>query len=481
MKDINKKFKSGLLWSIIGQFGYLFVTFVANILLARLLSPKEFGIIAIATFFIVVSKVLTESGLSGALIRKNNTTEVDNSTIFIFNLIVSIALYLLLFFFSPYIENFYEIDNLSLYINVLGTVLIINSFQIIQNVRLVKKLQYRKISIYSLIAVVLSSLIAIVIAYSGYGIWALILLQVFNSLFLTSLYWLKEDGLKVFKFSKNSFRELYGFGMYTTLSSLLNTGFDNIYQLILGKYFNLGQTGFFFQARKLTEIPMGIIKSTTLGVVFSTLSSIQDNKDQFDTMYHNIIRMFTVIVGLICLALFLFSKEIIYTFYGSKWLEADFFMKILALSSFFFMQEMFNRILFKVFNQTQKIFTLEIVKKSINLISLVLGVYYKSLEILMYGYFVTCILSYFINYSVSRKVYESQSTLREMIYTLKVIFTIAIVATLYFFVQKAIVLDQLLYNLVFVLPTVFLYFYVLHLLGVLDWKKDLRLLRSLKQ
>src|SRR5690606_15154057 len=306
------------IWSVLGQFGYLFVTFLTNIILARLLSPKEFGIIAIATFFIVLSKVLSESGLSGALIRKKDATEVDNSTIFIFNLVVSVILYVVLFIFSPQIEHYYDIVNLALYLKILGIVLIINSFQIIQNVRLVKKLQYKKISTYSLIAVIISSVLAIIIAVLGYGVWALILLQVFNALFLTLIYWFKEQGLTVYKFSKASFKELYGFGLYTTLSSLLNTGFDNVYQLILGKYFSLGQTGYYFQAIKLSEIPVGMIKSTTLGVVFSALSNLQDDKEKFDYMYNNIIRVFTIIVGAICINIFLFSKEILFVLYGEK-------------------------------------------------------------------------------------------------------------------------------------------------------------------
>ena len=480
MNDIGQKFKSGLFWSVIGQFGYLFVTFLTNILLARLLSPKEFGIIAIATFFIALSKVLTESGLSGALIRKKDATEIDNSTIFIFNLAVSIMLYSVLFIVSPQIENFYGIENLATYLRVLGVVLLINSFQIIQNVRLVKKMEFKKISTCSLVSVILSSLIAVVIALLGYGIWALILLQVLNALFLTILYWMKEEGLKVFVFSKASFMELYGFGLYTTLSSLLDTGFDNVYQLILGKYFSLGQTGFYYQAKKFTEIPVGIIKSTTLGVVFSTLSNIQDDKDKFDNMYSNIIKVFTVIVGLICLGLFVFSKEIIYMFYGIKWLDADFYLKVLALSSFFYMQEMFNRILFKVFNQTHKIFILELIKKTINLLSLIFGIYYRSLEILLYGYFITCILSYFINYYVSRTVYRSSAVLKEMGYTLKVIFTITVVSVVYYVLQRLIELDHFIYNLVFIPIVIILYMFILHLLNVVNFKKDFNLLKSLK-
>ncbi|MDM1506888.1 lipopolysaccharide biosynthesis protein [Myroides odoratimimus] len=480
MKDINSKFKNGLIWSVFGQFGYLFITLLTNVLLARLLSPKEFGVVAIATFFIAMSKVLTESGLSGALIRKTNATEIDNSTIFIFNLSVSVGLYLILFFFSPIIEVYYEIDNLSIYLRVLGTILIINSFQIIQNVRLIKQLRYKAISLYTLISVIISSIIAIIIAFLGYGVWSLILLQVLNVLFLTIIYWIKEQGLTVYKFSIESFKELYGFGLYTTLSSLLNTGFDNIYQLILGKYFNLGQTGFYFQAKKLSEIPVGVIKSTTLGVVFSALSNIQDDKEKFDQMYNNVVRIFTVVVGLICMGLFLYSRELLYILYGEKWLDAEFYMKIIALASFFYMQEMFNRVLFKVFNQTKKIFTLEIIKKCINIVSLILGVYYKSLEVLMYGYLITCVVSYFINYYTSRKVYQSYAVYKELIYTLKVVLTISIIMGIYYTMSSLVSLTFLesLYSIPFVIG---FYTVVLQQLNVISIKKDLKFIKNIKK
>lgn len=480
MNDINHRFKKGLIWSLIGQFGYLIVTLITNIVLARLLSPKEFGVMAVATFFIAIAKVLTESGLSGALIRKKDSTEVDNSTIFLFNLIVSVGLYVILYVCSPAIEVYYEIESLSLYLRVLGLILIINSFQIIQNVRLIKELQYKKISSYSLISVLIASFFAVGIGFMGFGVWALIILQLLNALILTFIYWFKEKGLSIYKFSRQSFKELYSFGLFTTFSSLLNTGFDNLYQLILGKYFSLGQTGYYFQAKKLSEIPIGMIKSTTLGVVFSALSNLQDNKEKFDQMYHNVVRIFTVIVGIICLIIFLYSKEILFILYGKKWIGADFYLKLLALSSFFYMQEMFNRILFKVFNQTHKIFILEIINKLINGISIVFGVYYKSIEILMYGYLFSCIFSYFINYAVSRNVYKSKIAHREMIYTFKVVLTVVLLILLFYGVDLLLEL-KFMYRLSY-LPLIILgYLLMLSCFKVLSIREDINVIKSIKK
>lgn len=480
MENINRKFKKGLLWSIIGQFGYLGIGFITNVILARILTPQEFGILAITYFFIAITKVLTESGLSGALVRKTNTTIQDYSTIFIFNLVVSIFLYTLLFAFSNQIEAYYQIEDLSLYLRVLGLSLIFNSLYIIHNTKLVKELHYQTISKYILFSISISSMFAIIMAVMGYGIWSLILLQLMNPLILAILYWKNSKGFVLGKFSRKSFKELYSFGLFTTLSSLLDSIFDNIYQLILGKYFNLKQTGFYYQAKRLTEMPVGVINSVTQGVVFSTLSNIQDEKERFDYLYFNVTRIFTIIVGLISLLIFLYAREILFLIYGNKWLGAEFYLKVLSLSYFFFIQEMFNRLLFKVFNKAHLIFILEIVKKIINLISLVVGIYFKSIEVLIYGILVTYALSYYLNYYVSRKIYQSDSSLPEFINLIKVLSAIIIIGLGFNAIKLLIGVENL--ASLFLLPVVIgIYYYVMVLLRMTDPLRDLYLIKSFKK
>ncbi|MDM1355966.1 lipopolysaccharide biosynthesis protein [Myroides marinus] len=477
MDNIKQKFQIGLVWSVLGQFGYLIISLLTNIILARLLSPMEFGVVAIATFFIALSKVLSESGLSGALVRKINITKEDYATIFLFNLAVSFLLYVVLFFTSSFIEYYYKIVGLGIYIKVLSIVLLLNSFQVVQNVRLMRDLEYKKISMYSLVAILISSVIGIFLAILGYGIWALIVLQILNSAFLTIIYWIREGWYFSLRFDVLSFKNLFSFGLFTTLSSLLNTFFDNIYQLVLGKYFTLGQTGFYYQAKKMSEIPVGVVKSATLGVVFSTLSRLQNNRTEFDEMYTNIVRLFTLVVGFVCLFVFLFSEEFLLLLFGNQWLGASLYLKILTLSSFFYMQEMLNRILFKVFNKTHKIFLLEIVKMILNIIVVILGVFFKSLDFLMYGYFIVCVICYFLNYYISRTVYSSKETLKELFITLKVIILITIIVLLYYSI-----IDFYNFNVIIKLSFVglILLFYVLgaQLLKLLDIKKDFKLIKK---
>lgn len=419
IKAFKRDIISGFFWSFLGQFGYMLVGLIANIILARLLSPYEFGQVGIIMFFIVIAKVLTESGLSGALIRKNDATEEDFSTVFIFNLGVSLALMLILITFSGVIANFYGDEELKSILIATSSVLLINAFQITQNAKLVKSLKFKKKASYEFIAILTASIIGVVLAFYDAGVWAIVSMQIVTALVLTVLLWVFEGPLKKIVFSKKSFKGLYKFGVNTTLASLINTAFDNIYQLILGKYFAISQTGFFYQGKKLQEVPVKIIKSTTLGVVFSSLSKLQNDAEQFNLFYKRIVTLFTITVGLICLFVYFYAHNITLLLYGEKWLGAVFYMQILIISSYFYMQEMFNRVIFKVFDRTEKILYLEVIKKSIQAVSILLGIFFKSIEILLYGFLVTSIISFFINYYESRRV-QNNFSWHEIILVIKV-------------------------------------------------------------
>ena len=419
MTSLRKSFISGFFWSILGQGGHLLIYLFASIILARILTPYEFGQIGIVMFFINISRVFTESGLSGALIRKQDATEDDFSTVFVFNLVISVLLTVGIIAASGPISEFYNNNDLQSILIALSFVLIINAFQFTQNAKIVKNLKFRRQAIYNFSATLVSSAAAVVLAYLGFGVWSLVIMQLLNAAVLTTLYWVFEGPSGQFLFKSNSFRQLYKFGLYTTLASLINTAFDNIYSLVLGKYFAIQQTGLYYQAKKLQEIPVNIIKSSTLGVVFSTLSRLQNSRKEFDDFYTRIVTSFTVLVGLICILIYIYAEQAILLLYGEQWVGAVFYMKILVLGSFFYMQEMFNRVLFKVFDKTEKILTLEIIKVAIRSISIVYGVVEMDIIILLYGFLVTSIISYFINYFYSRKVYRSFSW-EELITTIKV-------------------------------------------------------------
>lgn len=482
MSSFSRNFVVNFFWQVLGQFGYLLISLVGNIVLARLLDVYEFGIIGILLFFISLFKVFSESGLSGALIRRGSPTEIEYTTIFIFNLAVSFFCYLILFLSAPYIAQFYDNNELTLYLRVIGVVLLINAFQFTQYTRLIVQLKYKLISFYAIIAVSLATVIGIILAIYDYGIWALIWMQILNVLFLTIIYWIREGGYQKLIFDKVSFYSMYKFGMYTTMSSFLNTAFDNCYQLILGKFFSVTITGFYYQGRKLQEIPVGIIKSATTGVVFSTLSKERHDHDAFSKTYTSIVVAFTVLVGCICLNLYLFSKEAILILYGKKWIEAAFFIKILSIASFFFMQEMFNRNIFKVFDKTEKVFVLEIIKKGIQIISIIIGIVLLDLKILMYGFALTNAISFFINYWESRKIFKNNNgVFLEFFVAIKIFILMVFFAITFDHIFGYLEFSPLLKIIIFVPLVTVLFLLMIQVLKIVEIKKILIALKKIKR
>lgn len=481
MKQINKAILSGTVWSMGGQFGTMAISLITNIILARILTPYQFGQIGIIMFFIVLANVFTESGLAGALIRKKEVTKEDYSTVFVFNLVVSIVCYIILLLSSGAISQFYEDDSLQNILQVSGVILLINAFQITQNAQLMRSLKFRQKSLYRFIAVSFASVIGICFAYLGMGVWSLIIMQILTALFNTFLLWIYEGSFFSLSFNKHSFKSLYSFGINTTLASLLNTIFDNIYQLILGRYFAISQVGYFFQAKKLQEVPVGVIKSTTLGVVFSSLSKIQEDKELFAKTYNKIILLFTVTMGLLTSVIFVHSKGMVLLLYGATWSEASFYMQLLTIASFFYMQEMFNRVLFKVFNQTHKILYLEFIKKAIQAVSIVIGVVKLDLTILLYGFVGTSIISYMINSYFSRKIMRTTSRYEAYV-VLKVIGISIFISGVMVFISEYIKVDGI--SSLYLLPLhAFLYLWCIHLIGIINLvresKSAIQLIKSL--
>lgn len=425
---MNTSIKKGAFWSLSGQIGYFSIALIAQLILARLLGPREFGQLGIIVFFMSFARVFAEAGLGGALIRNNNATEKDFSTIFLFNLSVSGFLSLILIFSAGYVAVFYQDPALKNLLIVSSFILILNAFQFVQNAKLVKYMRFKQKAIYEITSISCGALVGILLALDGFGTWSLIIMQLTTALILTLLLWFFEGSHGKIQFSKESFRFHYKFGVNTTIASLINQFFGNIYQAILGKYFTIGQTGLYYQAKKLQDIPLGIINTLTQGVVFSGLSKIQDHEDIFIDAYQRIMRVFTVMVGFICLIIFVFAEELILLLLGNKWIDSTFFLQLLTIVAFFNIQEKFNRILFKIHNETKYILYLELVSKGILIISIVTGLLSSSLSVLMYGFAISSILSYGLNYFYVRKKYFSvvQSSLSYVLKTLLIILIIVL-------------------------------------------------------
>tara|TARA_R110000822_G_scaffold30143_2_gene88167 strand:+ start:2296 stop:3747 length:1452 start_codon:yes stop_codon:yes gene_type:complete len=474
MEDLHKKnIIIGTLWALFGQFGYMLVALIANIILARILTPYEFGQVGIVMFFIIISKVFTESGLSGAIIRKKDATPTDYSTVFIFNLIISLVLVVVLFFAAEPIAHFYNDIELKDIIRVSSAVLIIYAFQITHITKLVQQLQFRKKAIYEFIAILISAITAITFAYKGFGVWAIVLMQILTASILSLILWMFEEWPTVFVFSTGSFMKLYNFGINTTFSSLLNTVFDNVYQLILGKYFAINQTGLYYQAKKIHEVPVNTLGSLAHSVIFSSLAKVQDDKKQFNLLNNKISTTLSAIMGLVSLFVIFYSKNLIIILFGEQWLGSVFFLQILIVAGFFQVHEIFNHVIFKTFDQTQKILYLEIVKKIILSISIIVGVILLDISILLYGYLFTSILSYFLNSFYSSKV-TNESFYVDSIKILKIIISASITISLLLIINSSFNFKDY-YSFLLIPVMLTIYFVLLRIMNVYNLINDTKI------
>lgn len=247
-------------------------------------------------------------------------------------------------------------------------------------------------------------LTAIILAFYKFGVWSIVIMQLINSICLSSLLWFSFGRIKKDKFSLESLRYLFSFGGNTTIALFLNRFFDSVYQLVIGRFFSMNDVGLFYQGKKIQEVPLTFIRSVSSSVLFSALSKVQKNKDEFTYLYSRFIAFLASISCLVTAIVYTYSTHIIYFIYGEKWKGAIPYIEILIIASFFYALETFNRIIFKTYNKTKKILFLEILKKIFQSITILIGIIFKDIIILLYGYILTNIFSYLLNLYFAKKI-----------------------------------------------------------------------------
>lgn len=409
----NKKIFSSMLWVSIEKFGYSGLYFISTIILARLLTPQDYGLIGLLTIFISVSQMIVESGLGGALVKKLNPTHEDYSTIFTFNLAGSCLLYLVLFFVSPYIADYYNKPILSDIIKVLALTIIINSFTLVQRVHLLKELKFRRQSVISISSLLISLIISVGLAYFNYGVWALVFQQVTYAFFYSVFTYLTVRFTPSFLFSKSSFKDLFGFGSRLFISSIIQIVYNDIFSMIIGKIYNVATTGLYYQAKKLVDFPLSIFRALIDGAAFPILAKIDDEKE-FAFMSSKISRGIITISFPLLLGIPLFSKSIVLIVLGNKWLGSAEILSILSFGSIGLILEANSRNIIKSSGRADLLLKSEILKKGIGFFILFITLH-LSLSWLLWGVVISNTFSFIINiiivsritlYSIKKQIYD---------------------------------------------------------------------------
>jgi teichuronic acid exporter len=383
-------------WAFVDRFGSQLVQLINILVLARILLPRDFGLIGILYIFLSISSALVDSGMGGALIRKEYVTNKDTSTFFFFNIVVSLVCYLCIYFTAPYVARFYHEPSLILLLRLLAISIIINAMGLVQRVLLVKSLSIIKVTRASLIASVMATVIAIICALYGLGIYSLVAMLLCQCTLNTLLLCVYCRWRPTLEFSMESFHNFFSFGFSLLLTALLNIGFANIYQPLIAKNLSIVYAGFYYQAKRLYEVPILSISQVVDSVTYPILVRFQNDRDGLESRYKKIVLLLVFVSAPVVVLISILSKDIVLVFLGKNWLFSAQLLSILCFAGIFQILETTSGSLLKVEGRTKLIFRLELIKKVIIIINII--VFYRfGIIALMFVIVVNAAISFLIN------------------------------------------------------------------------------------
>lgn len=394
--SIRSKTVKGVGWSFADNMLSQGITFLVGLVLARLLTPQEYGLIGIISIFIALFNSIVDSGFSNALIRKNTAKDIDFNTVFLTNMVMSVLLFVIMFFCAPLIAQFFNQPQLLPLTRAMSSIIIINAFAIIQRTILVKKVDFKTQTKISLIAAVISGIVGIAMAYVGFGVWSLVGQQISRQFVNTLFLWIYAQWLPKLQFSVASFKELFDFGWKLLVSGLIDTAWKEIYQVIIGKCYSAATLGQYARAQQFGAIFSTNLTSIVQRVSYPVLSEIQNDKEHLKNAYKKVIKV--TMLGTCCcmLGLAAVAKPMIVTLIGEQWLPAVPFLQIICLQMMLYPLHSINLNMLQVQGRSDLFLRLEIIKKAIAVIPLLLGIF-VNIYWMLWGSVAIGFVSYYLN------------------------------------------------------------------------------------
>ena len=427
-ESLKHKTVKGVGWSFVDNIANQGITFLVGLVLARILTPAEYGVMAMVTIFIAISNSIVDSGFSNALIRKIKIERIDYNTVFYFNLVVSLFLYLVLFLCAPAISTFFKEPILVDVMRVIGWILVINALAIIPRTILVRNVDFKTQTKVSLISSILSGAIGIGMALTGFGVWSLVGQQLSRQLLNTLFLWFFCRWRPVWEFSVQSFKDLFGFGSKLLLSGLLNTIYNDIYSLVIGRCYSAADLGQYTRASQFNTIFSSNLTTVVQRVSYPVLSSIQNEEDRLREAYRRVIKV-TMLVAFACmLGLAAVAKPLLVLLIGEKWLPAVYFLQIICFSGMLYPLHAINLNILQVKGRSDLFLKLEIIKKIIATVPIVIGIFW-GIELMLWGSVCTSFIAFFLNsyYSASLIGYPTLRQIKDVAPTFGISFAVAAV------------------------------------------------------
>ncbi len=386
----------GIIWASIQKFGTLAISFIANMVLARLLTPDDFGAIGMLTIFITLSQTLVDSGFGAALIQKKTISDSDTSTVFYINLGISVLLYILLYVVSPNIATFYKIPELCNYLRVLSIVILINAWGVIQSAQLARSLNFKVISICHLIGALIGVSIGIIAAYLDFGVWSIIIRTLLTALVTNILLWYWGKWKPKLSFSLLSFRELFSFGSYMMLSNIILNISNNIQSLIIGKYFSQSNVGNYTQAKTLRDITSEGISSVVGQVLYPDFSRYQNDNNTIADKLNKSMYLLSYIVFPLMLFMCVVADKLIPLIYGDQWYEAINYFRILCVGGIPLCLQRVNASVIQAKGRSRLFFICNVVKLVVYVPLLILGGIYGGMNVFLWVMVIYSTLAYLV-------------------------------------------------------------------------------------
>lgn len=400
---MSKKVLSNFIWRLMERSGAQLVQFLVSIVLARVLLPKQYGIVALLTAFITILSIFIDSGLSIALIQKENADEKDFSTVFYVNMTLCATLYVLLFIFAPFIAGLYHNPDMTAYLRVIGITLLVAGVKNVQTAYVSRNLIFKRFFFATLGGTVGAGILGIIMAYTGFGVWALIAQSLFNNAVDTLILWItvKWRPKKVFSFSR--LKGLFSYGWKILASSLIDTLYNNIRTFIIGGKYSNDDLAFYDRGSQFPYVIVNNINLSIDSVLLPTMSKVQNDRGAVRSMTRRSIKVSTFLIAPLLMGLAFTATPVIRLVLTEKWLPAVFFLRIFCVTLMFYPIHTANLNAIKAVGRSDMFLKLEIIKKSVGVTAL-LATFWISVEAMAYSLLFTTITSMLINSWPNRKL-----------------------------------------------------------------------------
>ena len=396
-KNLKQKAVSGMIWTALQRYSTMLIQFVSGIILARLLTPYDYGCIGMLMIFMLLAESFIDGGFGSALIQKKQPTQTDYSTIFFWNMGLSVVLYAVLFLSAPAIARFYGIPLLSDVLRVQGIILFIYAFNIVQRNQLQKKMNFKVLSIVTILTSLTALTATIIMAYHGFGVWALVAQNMLTALIPAAVFWLYVRWRPQLTFSWQSFRELFSFGFYMFLTHLLNQFGQQIQGLLIGKFYNASTMGYYSKANATERLASTSISKVMSQVTYPLYAEMQDDKTALGDMIKKITLTLSYVTFPLMFILLLCAKPLFILLYSERWADSVPYFQVLCIAGLAYSLQSVNYQSVAAIGKSRTMFVWTFVKRAMGIIFVVAGLLLDGMRGLLVGMVLNTWFSYFVN------------------------------------------------------------------------------------